>query len=288
MINSFINNYFGFNKQQRSGLLVLMFISLFLLIVRIVYPYFLPPGPVQVKNLPLVFDSSFARPSPAEGKMNGSGELFRFDPNAVTYDELLRLGLNKKTAGTFIKLRNKGFVFKIKTDLKKVYGINEILYSNLEPYIYFTETKENFNYKKLPLQTKPARQSQRVELNTADSLTLLAVNGIGPSYAKRILKYRSLLGGYISVEQLKEVYGLSPETYEKIKDQFSVDAALIKKIDPNRDDFKKVNAHPYITYELTKTIFDWRRKTTINSRNFQEIIKNDTLYWKLKPYLILD
>ena len=220
--------------------------------------------------------------------MNGSGELFRFDPNAVTYDELLRLGLNKKTAGTFIKLRNKGFVFKIKTDLKKVYGINEILYSNLEPYIYFTETKENFNYKKLPLQTKPARQSQRVELNTADSLTLLAVNGIGPSYAKRILKYRSLLGGYISVEQLKEVYGLSPETYEKIKDQFSVDAALIKKIDPNRDDFKKVNAHPYITYELTKTIFDWRRKTTINSRNFQEIIKNDTLYWKLKPYLILD
>src|SRR5690606_7484140 len=129
---------------------------------------------------------------------------------------------------------------------------------------------------------------KKLELNSADSLQLLELKGIGPSYAKRILKYRSILGGYVSLEQLKEVYGFDEELFEKVKPYVEVNPSLVKKIKINSDDFKIVNKHPYITYELTKTIFDWRRKTVITETNFKDILNDEVLYNKLLPYLIFE
>ena len=114
---------------------------------------------------------------------------------------------------------------------------------------------------------------------------MLEINGIVPAFAKRILKYRSLLGGFVSVEQLKEVYGFTDEMFEKIKPNVTVNAELIKKINLNKDDFKSINKHPYLSYELTKTLFDWRKKTVITAVNLKDIINDDQAYNKLMPYI---
>jgi competence ComEA-like helix-hairpin-helix protein len=296
MVNSFLNNYFGFNKQQRNGLILLSIISLILFLVRIIYPSFITPDKIEIKNLPLIeqtLDSSYQlsqdRFSGNVTKENTALNLFVFDPNTITNQQLQQLGFNKKSAQTFLKFRDRGFVFKEKIDLKKVYGISDNFYSKLEPYIIIENKNSaanlNSNKSESNVTASANKNQTKVELNTADSLALLDINGIGPAFAKRILKYRSLLGGFVSVEQLKEVYGFTDEMFEKIKPNVTANAELIKKINLNKDDFRTVNKHPYLSYELTKTLFDWRRKTVITATNLKDIINVDQAYNKLMPYI---
>lgn len=297
MVKRFLNSYFGFHKQQRNGLFLLISISFFLLIVRISYPYFIKPDPIQVFNLPLIerqLDSSAHadKPFPKDENVtvNRVQKLFVFDPNKVTPEQLTELGFSKKTCAVFMKFRNKGFVFKHKTDLKKVYGVNDDFYAQLEPYIVLDKEIKTEKETKLKEENATAvifgkNVQQKVELNGADSLQLISINGIGNTYARRILKYRSLLGGYISVDQLKEVYGFNEDLYLKVKDHFSVNAANIQKLNLNTDEFKVINKHPYITYEICKSIFDWRRKTAITATNLKDILHDEVLYHKLMPYL---
>ena len=282
-MKTFLQSYFGFNREQRNGLLVLLFVSFTLLIIRIVYPYSIEPDKnIVISNLPL-YEKMLDEQS-GENSSPSKTNLFVFNPNTVNYEQLLQLGFKEKTARTFLKYRSKGFVFKQKSDLQKVYGISPELYEKLEPYILIPNGKksEGRNEKS---EVAAKQQQKKLELNSADSLQLLELNGIGPSYAKRILKYRSILGGYVSVEQLKEVYGFTEELFDKVKPFVSVDSTLIKKIKINDDDFKTVNKHPYITYELCKTIFDWRRKSVITSTSLKDILNDDVLYNKLLPYL---
>ena len=110
MVNSFLNNYFGFNKQQRNGLLFLSIISLTLFLVRIIYPSFITPDKIEIKNLPLIeqkIDSSSQlsqdRFIANFTKENTALNLFVFDPNTITNQQLQQLGFNKKTAQTFLK-----------------------------------------------------------------------------------------------------------------------------------------------------------------------------------------
>ena len=293
-IKSFFYNYFGFNKQQRGGLLTLCVICFALTIVRFAYPSFIKAEPIVIQNLPLIekkLDSAEQNNPHYKKHRPGnfaSGKFFVFDPNTITFDELLTLGFSEKMAGIFLKFRNKGFVFKQKEDLKKVFGISDNFYNKLAAYVLIK------NPDALPdkSETRPVNESsvknnkiKNTELNSADSLALLEINGIGPSFVKRILKYRGMLGGFAKPEQLKEVYGFSDEIYDKIKSQVSVNAALIKKINLATDDFKTVNRHPYITYELCKSIFDWKRKTNITRDNIAGILNDEVLYQKLIPYL---
>lgn len=296
MVSSFLNNYFGFNKQQRNGLLVLALISFTLFLVRIIFPYFLSPGSITIQNLPLIerkldssYESSNRNFSTNFSENKNAVNLFVFDPNSVSFDQLLQLGFKEKTAKTFLKFRDKGFVFKQKKDLQKVYGISDNFYAQLEPYILIEnkvvgeqKNSENKNVVSTPIKSQ---SKAKVELNSADSLALIELNGVGPSFAKRILKYRSILGGYTSIEQLKEVYGFTDELYEKVKPFVSVDASSVKKLDLNKDDFKVINKHPYLSYELTKALFEWRKKTVITTTNLKDIINDDAVYNKLLPYL---
>ncbi len=297
MVSSFLNNYFGFNKQQRNGLLVLALISFILFLVRIIYPYFLSPGNIVIENLPLIerkLDSSFESSNKyfsnnfSENK--NAINFFAFDPNTVSFDQLIQLGFKEKTAKTFLKFRDKGFVFKQKKDIQKVYGISDNFYAQLEPYILIENkvTAEQKNTSEKNVVSVPIKDQTKikVELNSADSLALIELNGVGPSFAKRILKYRSILGGFTSIEQLKEVFGFTDELYEKVKPFVSLDAGSVKKIDLNKDDFKVINKHPYLSYELTKALFDWRKKTVITVTNLKDIINDDTVYNKLLPYLV--
>ena len=296
MPRNFLNNYFGFNKQQRNGLFVLTVISFLLLLIRITYPLFIKPDSIALFNLPLIekkLDSSLNK-SNAFTKYRPTKQnplqLFVFDPNKVTLEQLKQLGLKEKTAQIFIKFRNNGFVFKQKKDLQKVYGITDKFYTQLEPYILIDVEPAAQKFKKQeeqkPVNAPVAKQIlKKIELNTADSSSLVALDGIGPGFTKRILKYRAILGGFTAIEQLKEVYGFSDELYEKVKDNFYVEASALKKINLNKDDFKTLNKHPYLSFEITKIIFEWRRKTTINSTNLKDILNDNTLYQKLLPYV---
>jgi DNA uptake protein ComE-like DNA-binding protein len=221
---------------------------------------------------------------------NNKNALFVFDPNTATKEQLIKLGFKDKTANTLINYRSKGGHFRKKEDLKKVYGLSDALYKKLEPFILITEEQKQIaSYEPNPeKEIKNSKKStQIIELNSADSLQLLELPGIGPGFTKRILKYRNLLGGFYHIEQLKEVYGLQDSTYQLIKDKVSANADLVKKIDLNTENFKELNKHPYLSYEDVKAIFNYRRKNgPINSFDqIKTIFTDENTINKLKPYL---
>lgn len=129
-----------------------------------------------------------------------------------------------------------------------------------------------------------------IDINRADSVQLLPLPGIGPVFAGRIIKYRSLLGGYASVDQVMEVYGISKETMDVITDRIVIDTSLIIRLDLNSATFRELLRHPYLEYENVKSIVNYRDFAgTIQS--LQELEDNfilpDSVMNKVIPYLYL-
>ena len=134
------------------------------------------------------------------------------------------------------------------------------------------------------------KEGETIELNSADTTTLKKIPGIGSGYANRIVKYRSLLGGYTDILQLKEVWGMDDELYDKITVYITLVPGA-KKISINRASYEELNGHPYISYKQAKVITDIKeRKGNIESINrlslLEEFTANDIR--RLTPYLSFD
>lgn len=99
-----------------------------------------------------------------------------------------------------------------------------------------------------------------VELNTADTAVLKKVPGIGSTFAARIVKFRNLLGGFHSVAQLGEVYGIDEERYEAMKSWFIVDSTLVRKLTVNHYPTDSFPRHPYISYRQARAILQLKRQ----------------------------
>lgn len=110
-----------------------------------------------------------------------------------------------------------------------------------------------------------------VELNFADTTELKKIPGIGSSYAKRIVGYRNLLGGYHRMEQLQEVYGMYEELYEKITPFFSINTDSLRLIEINNFSLDRLKSHPYINFYQAKAIIEVRKKKK-KIESFDELI----------------
>lgn len=96
----------------------------------------------------------------------------------------------------------------------------------------------------------------KVDVNVADTALLKRIPGIGEVIAAKIIEYREKLGGYNNVNQLFEVKFFTPDLLK----WFVVnDAPSLRQLNLNIADFRTVNNHPYITYEQTKAIMNYRR-----------------------------
>lgn len=130
-----------------------------------------------------------------------------------------------------------------------------------------------------------------VELNSADTTILKKVPGIGSAFAKRIVGYRALLGGYYSVTQLSEVYGIDEERYEAFLPWFTADPSLVKKLNVNAIPQDSLSRHPYISYAQAKVIMQLRRQKGKltgweNLQLLNEFTDSDRA--RLQPYITFD
>ena len=99
-----------------------------------------------------------------------------------------------------------------------------------------------------------------VELNTADTTSLKKVPGIGTAFANRIVNYRNSLGGFYSVLQLSEVYGIDEDRFADLKAWFTVDPSFIVPLEVNRISQDTLQRHPYISYAQARVIIQLRRQ----------------------------
>jgi DNA uptake protein ComE-like DNA-binding protein len=283
-----IKEYFNYSKQEVRGVLVLLILILLVFILPLIVETFYSKDNLDTSVLKDVELKTI--------NLQKKEQLIiytNFNPNTVSYSELLKLGLSEKQAKTFINYRKSGGVFKKPKDLKKVYSIDDKLYSKIEPYIVIPHesNKKNSIVKKQKIKPKKTYshiEDKKIELNGAEIPDLIKLYGIGDVLSKRVIKYRDKLGGFVKPEQLLEVYGVNKEIYNRIKYNIVVDTSKINKIDINKATFKEINAHPYISYVDTKRILKYR-KIIGKFNNTKELIDNklveDSTYNKLRPYL---
>jgi len=132
------------------------------------------------------------------------------------------------------------------------------------------------------------RKSTPLNLNICDSASLEALPGIGPVLSSRIIKYRNLIGGYVSVAQLREVYGLPEETFDLISARVMADTLNIRKIRINEWDFRQLIRHPYLQRSEVSAILKYRelngKISGVDDMIDNNLVSAETAI-KIRPYL---
>ena len=193
---------------------------------------------------------------------------FPFNPNTISEDEWRQIGLTDRQIRNIMNYKAKGGKFYSKNDLGKLYTISEEDFAQLEPFIVLPEvsrgTGTKSSQKKQEEQAEEPKPVKKaipiVDLNTVDSTTLVELPQIGGYMASRILEFRDKLGGFVDMEQLRDVKGMDEARFATIQPYIKIVEAEICKIDVNRADFKTLVHHPYLSYEQVKRIFNQREK----------------------------
>lgn len=205
------------------------------------------------------------------------------DPNKVEKEELIQFGFTEFQADNIVAYRKKGGRFETPSDLLKIYGLDSSFYLGIEPHIQIEAVPE------LPMPKDEIKPPLiMVELNNADTTSLIQLAGIGSVFASRIVKYRDLLGGFDRKEQLLEVYNFSEEIFQRIQNNITVDTTIIQKIRLNFANYSQLLRHPYLNEEEVKSILDYRNKNgsyTSVSQILENNLVDSSTYYSIKPYL---
>jgi competence protein ComEA len=286
--------YFNFSKREYNGLLVMIFILLAITIIPFFFEDLLPENAdplsdsIAIRKLELVeMELNNERHS---RKPPRPVQLFSFDPNHTSAADWRRLGLSPKQAAVLIRYTTKGGRFRRKEDLKKMFVVSEKMYQRWSLYIRISPSDSSGFQRHTPqLFVKP--KPVLVALNTADTIELDAVKGIGPAFARRIVKYREYLGGFYSKEQLKEIYQMDSIRYNEIKEQLVLDKVALRMIYINRIEAGDLKYHPYLRYKQINAIIQFRKQHG-NYSNIAELKKVVLLsaetVEKIAPYISLD
>jgi competence protein ComEA len=315
----FVKDYLNFSRKERIAVLTMAAGLIFIILLPDIIPssaskntppdtsWFSEVRKLQIKQpANETNESKYEEDSPtgyqfdktksgytSESKL--PAELFYFDPNKATSDDWERLGLKEKTAQTILNYLGKGGKFRKPKDLQKIYGLRQTDYERLEPYIRIENIADRNPLETFPsiqkgsdeLKPNTSRYSQ-IEINSADTSSFISLPGIGSKLAARIVNFRDKLGGFYSIDQISETYGLPDSTFQNIKQWLKLDNTPVKKININTATVDEMKTHPYIKYSLANPIVAYRNEHGQFSKI--EDIKNvmavtEDIYKKIEPYL---
>lgn len=241
--------------------------------------------------------SSASHQAPYSSYEASKPSRFAFNPNTADSTTLLSLGLPPWMVRGMYKYRAKGGVYRTPEDFARIPGLTQQQYLELKPYLVFGDearmAADIVGPKRYETSDRPQRDTmaypqklqpgQYISVNTSDTTQLKKIPGVGSYYAKRIADYRTRLGGFVSLEQLREIQGLP----EGAADYLNV-GEPVKKLAINKLSLNQLRSHPYIGYYRAKSITDYRRlKGNITSLQQLRLLPNFTEedIRKLEPYI---
>ena len=290
-----LRDLFTFSSGERKGIIALVFVLILICGLKMVF-ILDHPEPVQNKypdwmkdtgafeeayNNIISADENFAEPFPAN--VSSAEQKKIIDPNNASLEDLILTGFSLRISRTIIRYREKGGSFRTPDDLKKIYGLTDEIFQSIAPYI---RINDNLPSKPKSFVELPAT----ININTADSALFEKLPGLGPVLARRIIRYRTILGGYYSTEQIREVYGVTDSLFLRIRERLEADTALIKKISLNKSEERDLARHPYIGRYVATGIVKYRTHSgkilNINELTINGLIPKDR-FDRLKYYLSL-
>lgn len=299
-----LRNFFSFTRREGIGIFLLSLIVIGLLIYHVsdgmneteIGDFSAFENDINLFNAALKTNN---QQQIEEAYTPITDSLFYFNPDTADSLTWLSLGLYPKQAASIMKYKRKGGRFYKKEDVQKMYAINDSMYKRLEPYIRIPEKPAREKFFKKHTSTYPEYEKKsksytptKLEMNKADSLQWVALKGIGPVLANRILEYRKKLGGFIHVSQLQEVYGIKPEVFAELNQLIFIESTFEpEKIPINTADYNRLKNHPYISHNLAKSMLAYRTQHG-NYKHIADLKKihlfTDEIYSKLVPYLSLE
>lgn len=306
-----LKDYFHFAKVEQQGIIALAVIILILLVIPKLIPFF----EIGTQELTISIDGSqfsgltdktelaFAdtisdsrfitrlntqdsvhillsqQETPRLEEQDSSYRELFFDPNIAEASTFHKVGLPKSVTTNILKYRNKGGVFRKKEDLEKIYGMETSNLEKLIPHLQFPVE-----------ETKASRKEKikKVDINLSDAEKWKELPGIGEVLSKRIVTFREKLGGFFSVEQVREVYGLKDSVWHVIHPFLHLNEVNLKKIAINDIELDTLRLHPYLTWKQAEILVLYRQNhgpfNTAEDLLKIEVFDKE-LVEKLKPYL---
>jgi len=282
-----VKNYLSVTKKEWNGMVVLIILIALILAAPYAYQTIRKDNTINFNE----FDKAAAMLTKAagtDGDDNGpasytkplNATLFAFNPNNLPEADWGKLGLSPHQVKVIKNYEAKGGRFYSKEDVKKIYSLTDADYQRLEPYINLPAGN---NY------TKKAAPGEIIDINSADSAKLTMVRGIGPSFARRIIRYRERIGGFYSKEQLKEVFGIDETKYAEIKNGVAVNGNHVTKLNVNTATFDQLRRFPYLSFKQMNAIIEYHNQhgdyeSIADMKNIA--ILDDGILRKIEPYLV--
>lgn len=285
-LKKFMREIVKFKGSDGKAILILVFISFLFTFLNLSGRLWNQHPEISLKGMELVKEAPIETINIPEVKTKT--KLFSFDPNMVSIDELILLGIPEKTARTIEKYRSKGGHFYKNEDLKKIYSLKEADYKRLQDYIVIKGDSKSKPYENKENYVKKNESQWTIDINKADEEAFERLNGIGSFLAKRIVKFREKLGGFYKIEQVAETYGIEDSVFQKFKHNLSIGIISLQQINVNKADFQLLDAHPYINKKLAEEIVRLREKLgKIEEIESLHSLKNWEFhsFEKVKPYL---
>lgn len=207
-------------------------------------------------------------------------ELVSFSLDTVSVSYLELLGFTPKQANLVVRYREIIGGYHSFEKFAECYAVDSTMAERLRPYIIFKEQERE--------ASKIADMEFPIEINSADVATLVRISGIGQTSAKQIVRYRELLGGYYSVEQISELQVVTTENFQRILPQICCDNSKIKKININFAAQNELETHPYLSSRMLKRIIN-KRLLKGGWSTIEEMIEDDIFSAeeaaRIAPYL---
>lgn len=257
-----IKSYFVFSRSQRTGIFLLFVI---IIVLQIAYFFadfssFSDDSPEKGKWLSLQSQVDFLK----KQKKDYVLKIYPFNPNFITDYKGYKLGMSVAEIDRLLAFRKQNKYVNSSEEFQAVTKVSDSLLSVISPYFKFPDwvkNKKEFKEYKKYSNTVFAKKEKIIilDINQASQEDLVKIYGIGEAISLRILKFKENLGAFVSMEQMKDIWGLSPEVIENLNSHFKVSSLPnVKKIDINNASIKELSQFPYFNYQLAKQIVTFR------------------------------
>jgi DNA uptake protein ComE-like DNA-binding protein len=262
MIFSKISAHFKFSSEQRNGIFLLLSLVIIFQMICFFVDFssnaMTDPGEQKWLSLQSQIDSL------KESNIKQLPKVYPYNPNFITDYKGYKLGMSVKEIDRLLSFRKENKYVNSAIEFQRITQVSDSLLKVMAPLFKFPDwAKNKKQYKGYENYTNSAFAKKEkkvlIDINKASQEDLIEIHGIGEAISLRILKYKESLGGFVSMEQMNDVWGLSPEVIASLNSHFKVSGLPeFKKVDLNNASLKEMSQFPYFKYTLAKEIVTYR------------------------------
>ncbi|KIO52799.1 ComEA family DNA-binding protein [Flavobacterium hibernum] len=272
-----VSAYFKFTNQQRTGVFLL-----FVIIIILQGVYFFADFSFAEKEYPekqqwMALQSEID--SMKSSRFNEKPKVYTFNPNFISDYKGYKLGMSTQEIDRLLSFRKENKYVSSAEEFQGVTKISDSLLSAISPLFKFPDWIQNksvYNREKKEYTKKDYEKKEKIilsDINQANQEDLIKLYGIGEALSSRILKQKEIFGCFVSMEQMNDIWGLSPEVLLQLNKHFKVLLPPnFKRIKINDASLKELSQFPYFKYALAKQIVT-ARSMNGNFDNIEDLAK---------------